>query len=168
MYHRNFGLPAVALRLFTVYGSRQRPDMALTRFFSAALRNEPIKILGDGHQGRDFTYAEDVVAAFLSASVTPQAAGKILNVGAGAPTELRAVVDIIERMVGRPLKINYAPTQSGDVLHTAADLMAIQRTLSWEPTTTLESGLEAQFHGSRSWIRPSSLRDPPSHWQSLA
>jgi UDP-glucuronate 4-epimerase len=149
LYHRNFGLPCVALRFFTVYGPRQRPDMAFTRFFSAALRNEPITVLGDGRQGRDFTYVDDVVAALLCASKNAAAAGTVLNVGAGSPTELRDVVTIMGRVIERPLEITYEPRQSGDVRRTAADLTAIRRTLNWEPTTTLEIGLEAQF----AWIK---------------
>ena len=149
LYHRNFGLPATALRFFTVYGPRQRPDMAFTRFLSAALCKEPITIFGDGSQGRDFTYVGDVVNALLSASTATQAAGEVLNVGAGAPTALRDVVDVIERMLDRPLKIRYAPSESGDVRHTAADLSAIGRTLAWSPSTSLERGLEAQLD----WVK---------------
>jgi len=145
LYHRNFGLPVVALRFFSVYGPRQRPDMAFTRFFSAALRDQPLSILGDGRQGRDFTFVGDVVDALLRAWDADQAAGQVLNVGAGAPTELARAVDIIGDLVERPLEVTYAPRQQGDVQHTAADLTAVRRTLDWSPTTTLEQGLEQQF-----------------------
>jgi UDP-glucuronate 4-epimerase len=149
LYHRNFGLPVVALRFFSVYGPRQRPDMAFTRFFSAALSNEPIEIYGDGRQGRDFTYVGDVVEALLGASRTTAAVGHVLNVGAGAPTELREVLKSIELLVGRSVEVRYAPSESGDVRHTAADLTAIKQLLDWSPTTALHEGLDAQFEWAK-------------------
>jgi UDP-glucose 4-epimerase len=145
LYHRNFGVPSVALRLFTVYGPRQRPDMAFTRFLSAAVRDDAIQVFGDGHQGRDFTYVDDVVAAMLAAAATPEATGKVLNVGAGSPIELRDVFSIVESLVGRPLRIEHRDRERGDVRRTAADITAIQETLNWQPSMALAEGLEAQF-----------------------
>jgi UDP-glucuronate 4-epimerase len=144
--HRDeFGMDIVCLRYFTVFGPRQRPDMAFHRFLRAALDGQPITVFGDGEQTRDFTYVGDIVAATLAAGAGPVIPAEVLNVGGGAPTSLRSALGIIEELAGRPLEVRYTPRERGDVRDTAADTSRARRLLGFSPRTTLVDGLEAEF-----------------------
>ena len=144
-YHANFGVQAVSLRFFSVYGPRQRPDMAFNAFCRAALTGDPIVVFGDGLQTRDFTYVGDVVRAVRSACDAGGAVGGVYNIGGGSRVALRDALEIIERQAGRPLDVRYESAQRGDVRDTGADTSAARRDLGFEPSVSLEEGLVAEF-----------------------
>lgn len=145
VYHANFGVETVALRLFTVYGPRQRPDMAFTRFCRAALAGEPITVYGDGRQTRDFTYVGDVIAAMRQAASAPLAVGATYNLGGGSQVSLMRVFELLEGMAGRPLDLHFQETQYGDVRDTVADTSRARRDLGFLPVTPFKEGLSRQF-----------------------
>lgn len=144
LYHVNLGVPAVSVRYFTVYGPRQRPDMAFHRFLKAALAGEPIHLYGDGAQTRDFTFVKDAVAATVSAGAqgTP---GGVYNVGGGSRVALSDVLALVGRLVGKPLDIRHEATQKGDMRDTYADTSLAKRELAYAPSVSLEEGLDAEF-----------------------
>ena len=148
LYHKNFDVPTVALRYFTVYGPRQRPDMAFHRFLKAALLGEPIEIYGDGKQTRDFTYISDIIDIHL-AVMDHLHPGEVFNIGGGTQTHLNTVVDLISKITGKEIKIIYKPVEKGDVRHTAADITKAQNILGYKPKIKLPEGLEAEWE----WIQ---------------
>jgi UDP-glucose 4-epimerase len=141
LYHANFELPTVALRYFTVYGARQRPDMAFHRFIHAAFAGEPITVHEDGEQTRDFTHVSDVVNANVLAGERDEAIGHVYNVAGGSRVTLRHVLAALEGVTGREFQISYAPAQAGDVRDTYADVSAARRDLGFEPTTSIDVGI---------------------------
>jgi UDP-glucuronate 4-epimerase len=143
-YARNFGLDAVLLRYFTVYGPRQRPDMALARMVDALARGSSFELYGDGLQSRSFTYVADVVEATRGAMESAPA-GALYNVGGGVEASVRDVIATLERVSGRTLEVVERPVAAGDVRRTAADTSRIERDLGWRATTALEDGLRAQW-----------------------
>ena len=148
LYYKNFGIPAVSLRYFTVYGPRQRPDMAFHRFFKWALKNETIRVYGDGQQTRDFTYIDDIVEANLLA-LEKGAPGKVYNIGGGSRISLERVIQIISEITGRQLKVDYQEKEKGDVRHTMADTTRAQRELHYSPKVSIREGLQAEYE----WIK---------------
>jgi len=140
LYHANYGVPAVALRYFTVYGPRQRPDMGFHRFLRAAHLGEPISVYGDGEQTRDFTFVSDAVAATMAAGSRGRAGG-VYNIGGGSRVSLNHVFTLIERVVGRPLTLRPQPAQKGDMRDTFADTSRAKADLGFAPSKSLESGL---------------------------
>ncbi len=151
LYHRCYGLPTVSLRYFTVYGPRQRPDMAFHRFFKASLDDDPIHLYGDGRQTRDFTFVSDIVAATRAAAVSGQH-GSVYNVGGGERVELNHVLRLIEKITGRPLRIRHEEAQRGDMRDTFADTSAARRDLGFESRVGLTEGLTREWEwlgGSR-------------------
>ncbi len=149
LYQKNFGVPFVALRYFTVYGPRQRPDMAFHKFFKSILEDEAIPIYGDGLQTRDFTFISDVVAANLAAATVPEAVGEIFNIGGGSRVVLKQVLDTMEEIVGKPIKRNYIEKAMGDARHTAADVSKAQRILGYQPQVCLTEGLTQEWE----WVK---------------
>jgi nucleoside-diphosphate-sugar epimerase len=147
IYVSQHGIHVVGLRYFTVYGPRQRPDMAFTRFSIAALKGQPLHLYGDGRQSRDFTFVADAVEATVRALRMP--AGQIYNIGGGEPATLGAVFDILSELVGRPVKIDRDRMAVGDVGHTWADTRKARNEMGWAPRTTLRAGLAAQVE----WVR---------------
>ena len=145
LYHGNFGVSTVTLRYFTVYGPRQRPDMAFTIFCRAAVLGEPITVYGDGRQSRDFTYVADVVAATRAAAVAPEVTGRAFNVGGGSRVAIASALELIAGYAGRPLEVHHLETQVGDVRDTGADTTAARRDLGFDPAVDFEEGLERQF-----------------------
>ena len=143
VYHRVHGVPTVGLRYFTTYGPRQRPDMAFNRFIRSALVGEPIVIFGDGRQGRDFTYVADVIDG-TRAAAAHGLPGTVYNLGAGAPVELRVVIDVLEELLGQRLIVEHRPRAAGDVDRTCADSSRARRELNVVPTTSLATGLAAE------------------------
>jgi nucleoside-diphosphate-sugar epimerase len=143
IYVQQLGLHVVCLRYFTVYGPRQRPDMAFTRFLTAASNSETIEVLGDGSQSRDFSFVGDVVDATVRALDAP--AGRIYNIGGGQPTSINNVISVVEDLLGRPLKVTRSPRALGDVGHTWADTGRARLELGWTPTTDLRTGIAAQL-----------------------
>jgi UDP-glucose 4-epimerase len=144
LYHVNFGVPAVAMRYFTVYGPRQRPDMAFHRFIRAALRDEPITLYGDGEQTRDFTFVADAVAATIAAGERG-VAGRSYNIGGGSRVSMNDVLQIIEKVAGRPLQISREGTQKGDMRDTYADSSLARQDLGFVPKVSLEEGIQAEY-----------------------
>ncbi|HEY8721506.1 NAD-dependent epimerase/dehydratase family protein [Pengzhenrongella sp.] len=141
LYASNFGLPTVSLRYFTVYGPRQRPDMAFTRFLTAAAEGRPIELYGSGEQIRDFTFVGDVVAANLLAASEDVPSGTVLNVAGGTNTSMLEVIDIINRLSGSPLALNRHPRSDGDVFRTGGDSSLARELLGWKPSVSIEEGL---------------------------
>jgi nucleoside-diphosphate-sugar epimerase len=144
LYHVNHGVPTVSLRYFTVYGPRQRPDMAFNRFFSAVLNGRPVTQYGDGLQTRDFTFVADAVTATAAAAVrgTP---GGVYNIGGGSRVSLLDVFDLIGRVSGRPVRIDHQPAQKGDMRDTYADTTRARADLGFRPSVSLEDGLRDMF-----------------------
>jgi UDP-glucose 4-epimerase len=144
LYHVNHGVPASSLRYFTVYGPRQRPDMGFHRFISAAIAGDPIHLYGDGEQTRDFTFVRDAVAATAAAG-DRGVPGRAYNIGGGSRVSINQVLDIIGRVVGRPLDIRREPVQKGDMRDTFADTTLARADLGFAPTVSLEEGIEAEY-----------------------
>jgi UDP-glucose 4-epimerase len=144
-YFTNFGVPSTSLRFFTVYGPRQRPDMAFRRFCEAAIAGQTIDIYGDGEQSRDFTFVGDIVAAMLSAAVEPGAVGNVFNLGGGSQVSVNDVLRMMEELSSRSLDIRHLAPQSGDVRATSADTTRARTVLGFEPATSFEDGLAEEF-----------------------
>lgn len=152
--YRTIGLSIVALRYFTVYGPRQRPDMAMRRLCEAAVNGGSFPLHGDGQQSRDFTYVADAVQATISAGVVSEAP-PIVNVGGGREATMREVIATIERLAGRSIDVVGLSDQRGDVRRTAADTTIAHRMLGWSPKTSLEEGLHHQLE----WVAERSRRE---------
>jgi UDP-glucose 4-epimerase len=145
LYYVNYSVPTVALRYFTVYGPRQRPDMGFHRFLTAALNGEPITVYGDGEQTRDFTYVGDAVAATIAAGERG-VPGRVYNIGGGSRVSINHVLDLIARVSGRRLTTSRDSAQKGDMRDTCADTSRAQADLGFAPSTSLEEGLRAEWH----------------------
>jgi nucleoside-diphosphate-sugar epimerase len=141
---RDFDLQHVALRYFTVYGPRQRPDMAFSRLVAALTDEGAFEIYGDGSQSRDFTFVADAVGATIAA-MRDAPAGATYNVGGGSEAALRDVVALVEELAGRSLNVRYGERAAGDVKRTLADTSRIRADLGWNPRTDLRAGLAAQL-----------------------
>ena len=144
LYHVNFGVPAVSLRYFTVYGPRQRPDMGFNRFFSAIRLGKPLVQYGDGLQTRDFTYVADAARATADAAVRG-VPGRVYNIGGGSRVSLREVFDLIARVSGRQVAIDQQGPQKGDMRDTYADTTRARQDLAFAPSVTLEEGLRRMW-----------------------
>ena len=140
LYRVNYRIPTVSLRYFTVYGPRQRPDMAFHLFIRAMLEDRPIEIYGDGEQTRDFTFIDDAVDANVRA-MTRGEPGGIYNIGGGSQTSVNAVLDLLEEITGRKSRRNYKDMQKGDVRHTLADTTRAERDLGFVRRVPLREGL---------------------------
>ena len=143
LYQSNYGIPAVSLRYFTVYGPRQRPDMAFHRFAKAALLGSTVTLFGDGGQTRDFTYVDDVVAATRAAGDRGRPGG-VYNIGGGSRVSMTDVISTIERITGRPLDIRRQPAEKGDMRDTFADTSRARNELGFRPEWTLDAGLRRE------------------------
>ncbi len=148
LYHVNHGVPAVSLRYFTVYGPRQRPDMAFHRFLTSAIRGRPVTVYGDGEQTRDFTFVSDAVAATLAAGDrgTP---GHVYNIGGGSRISINGVLEMVGRVAGRPVQVLTEPAQKGDMRDTYADTSRARADLDFRPAVLFEQGLQAECR----WLR---------------
>ena len=147
-YHANYGLPTVSLRYFTVYGPRQRPDMAFHIFMKSALQDKQINIYGDGEQIRDFTYIDDVVSANMLALDNGKN-GSIYNIGGGSNISINKVLELIEQIAGNKIDINYQQTQKGDVRQTQADISLSKKELKYVPGFDIKTGLLNEYE----WIK---------------
>jgi UDP-glucose 4-epimerase len=145
LYHQNFGVPTVSLRYFTVYGPRQRPDMAFNCFIRAILTGDELVIYGTGEQTRDFTFVEDIVEANVAAALSPGVEGRVYNIGGGSRISVNGVLEMLGRLSGREVKLRYEPIQAGDPPHTYADTGRAARELMFKPQTTLEEGMRAML-----------------------
>ena len=144
LYYVNHGVPTTSLRYFTVYGPRQRPDMAFYRFIRAALANEPITLYGDGEQTRDFTFVADAVAGTMAAG-DQGVPGRAYNLGGGSRVTVNHVLEIIGRVTGQPLTIRREPAQKGDMRDTYADTSLAKADLGFSPRVSLQEGIEAEY-----------------------
>jgi nucleoside-diphosphate-sugar epimerase len=144
LYCRNFGVPTIALRYFTVYGPRQRPDMAFHRFIRSALEDRPINIFGDGEQTRDFTFISDALDANLAAA-TCEAAGMVMNIGGGSRVSVNDVIKRLRDLVGKDVRVSYTQAAQGDVRHTSADTRRAASVLNYAPKVDLRAGLTAEI-----------------------
>jgi UDP-glucose 4-epimerase len=139
-YHASYGVPTIALRYFTVYGPRQRPDMAFHRFLRALYEGRPIEVYGDGHQTRDFTFVDDAVDATWRAA-RDGAPGTAYNIGGGSPASVREVIALLEQVSGRPAQVAYGAARPGDPRATRADTRRARSALGYAPATDLRAGL---------------------------
>lgn len=144
LYFVNYRVPTVSLRYFTVYGPRQRPDMAFHKFLRATIQGEPITVFGDGEQTRDFTYVHDAVSATIAAA-TLGVPGRVYNVGGGSRVSVNEVLDMIGRVAGRRPTVTIEADQKGDMRHTFADTSRARTDLRFAPSVTLEQGLAAEY-----------------------
>jgi nucleoside-diphosphate-sugar epimerase len=156
LYWRGYGLPTVSLRYFTVYGPRQRPDMAFHRFLKGALRGEEITLYDDGEQTRDFTFVSDVVEANIAAAERAEG-GEVFNIGGGSEVSINHVLATIERLSGRTLRVRREERQKGDVRHTAADSTRARDVLGFRPAVPLTDGLRREWE----WIQEEYDGDQP-------
>jgi nucleoside-diphosphate-sugar epimerase len=140
LYRENFGVPTVSLRFFTVYGPRQRPDMAFKRLVEAALTGHSFLLYGDGEQTRDFTYVDDVVQALRQAALSPWCG--VANLGGGSRVSMNEVVALVSTLA-RPVDLVRLPTAQGDVRHTAADTTTARNAFGYQPRTSVAQGLAA-------------------------
>lgn len=152
-FARERGLDAVGLRYFTVFGPRQRPDMAFTKLVRAAVCGETFEVLGDGNQSRDFTFVEDAVAATVAAMELGRS-GVNYNVGGGAETTLQKVIDMVQELSGQVVQIRRRPRAAGDVRRTASDTARIREDTGWTPRTSVANGLAEQLEWMRSQVAP--------------
>ena len=145
LYAANLGVHTVSLRYFTVYGPRQRPDMAFHRLCEAALGGEPFPMLGDGSQIRDFTFVRDVVRANLVAASADVAPGTYVNVAGGTQISLQEVIDLIGSLANREVPVIRHESQKGDVRRTGGSTERARTLLGWEPEVSIEEGLARQL-----------------------
>lgn len=159
LYHRNFGVPTVSLRYFTVYGPRQRPDMAFHRFCKAVLSHDPVHIYDDGYQTRDFTYIADVVEANIRAATSEAAVGQVFNIAGGSRVTVRSVIELLQQISVTSFDVTYESKQHGDVRDTFADTQRAERLLGYRPRVPLHQGLTNEFEYVRSLSLPQRSGD---------
>jgi nucleoside-diphosphate-sugar epimerase len=143
-YFANFDVPTVSLRFFTVFGPRQRPDMAFQRLIESALTKKEFSVFGDGTQVRDFTYVGDIVDALIKAASSPLS-GRIYNIGGTNHASLNEVIDLISKITGADIPVTYRPKQKGDVLRTHANIELAKKEIGYNPLVSLEEGLRRQY-----------------------
>ncbi|MGG7509599.1 NAD-dependent epimerase/dehydratase family protein [Plantibacter sp. YIM 135249] len=149
LYRQNYGTPVVAFRFFTVYGPRQRPDMAFTRFLTAAIRDEALTVYGTGEQIREFTYVGDIVDALLRAGDAEGELPVVMNLSGGSSVSVNEVLGTIETLTGRRLDVRRTTAAQGDVFRTGGASGLAASSLGWRPRTSLVEGLAQQLD----WIR---------------
>jgi len=151
LYWRNFGVPVICLRYFTVYGPRQRPDMAFHRFIRAMLEGREIVVYGDGEQTRDFTYVDDAVEGTVRAALS-DAVGDMFNIGGGSQVTVNHAIQVLETILGKQAQVQYVEPQRGDVRHTSADTRRAAM-LGYAPRTALFDGLQAEATWAQRMIK---------------
>ena len=151
LYRANFGIDYRALRYFTVYGPRQRPDMAFSRFITAALTDGRIEVYGDGRQTRDFTFITDAVEANMLA-FRYEGPETIFNIGGGSRVSILDILDIIGKQIDRPLDVQYLDRAKGDVTDTWADTTRAKTELGFRPAVAIEEGLKQEIAWYRAHI----------------
>ncbi len=155
VYMRNFGIPATSLRYFTVYGPRQRPDMAFCRFMEALVEGNEIEVYGDGEQTREFTYVSDAVEGTVKAA-SADVVGQVINLGGGSRVTVNRVLDTLGEISGIKPRRKYLPAAPGDQRHTGASINVAREKLGWEPRVSLREGLARQWD----WFLATSERKP--------
>ena len=143
-YWRGQGIPVVGLRYFTVYGPRQRPDMAFAKFLRKAVLGKPLPVYGDGHQVREFTYCADVIAATIAAARRGER-GAVYNIGGGEPVSVLQAIAIVSELLGRPVEIEHLEPGPGEPRRTQGDVSRARRDLGFAPQTPLRDGIAAHL-----------------------
>jgi UDP-glucuronate 4-epimerase len=147
-YHHLYGIKVTCLRLFTVYGPRQRPDLAIMKFIKLALEDKPIQLYGDGSTMRDYTYVEDIAEGILKA-LEKEFDYEIINLGNNNPVKLSMLIDIIEKGIGKKIKREFKPLQKGDVSITFANISKAKKLLKWQPKMPIEKGIRKEIE----WVK---------------
>jgi UDP-glucuronate 4-epimerase len=143
-YAHLFGMRIIALRFFTAYGARQRPDLAIHTFTRLIAADQPVPCFGDGSTERDYTYVDDIVSGVVAAvdwTAAPEAAFEVVNLGGSRATRLDRLIELIGRALGKTPRIERRPAQPGDVRRTCADVSKAERLLAYRPTTAIEQGI---------------------------
>lgn len=148
LYWKNYQIPVIILRYFTVYGPRQRPDMAFNLFIRSILKNEEITLFGDGNQTRDFTFITDIIQANLLA-VNSNFQGEILNIGGGTQISLKEAIQLLGEISKKAIKVKKLEVQKGDVKHTLADISRAKKLLGYNPKVKLKDGLREEYE----WLK---------------
>ncbi|MCZ6865265.1 MAG: NAD-dependent epimerase/dehydratase family protein [Candidatus Dadabacteria bacterium] len=148
LYFKSYGVPTVSLRYFTVYGPRQRPDMAFHKFITAVINGDKIEVYGTGEQTRDFTFIDDVVQGNIQAFRNARA-GEVYNIGGGSRIKLIDTIRIIEEITGREANLVYTEPQRGDAKHTFSDVTKAKADFDYSPQVDVKSGLEKHYE----WLK---------------
>jgi len=148
LYFKGYGVPTVSLRYFTVYGPRQRPDMAFHKFITAVMNGDQIEVYGTGEQTRDFTFIDDAVQANIQAFKSARA-GEVYNIGGGSRIKLIDAIRIIEEIVGTEANLVYTEPQRGDARHTFSDVTKAKKDFDYAPQVDVKSGLEKHYE----WLK---------------
>jgi UDP-glucose 4-epimerase len=143
IYAENWGLDYVALRYFTVFGPRQRPDMGFHKFLRAIVEDRPLDVYGDGSRSRDCTYVDDVVDATIRSGDT-RTKSRVFNVGGGTRRPLGDILETMQGIVGKRARIRYTGAERGDVPHTHADISKSREEFGYNPSTSVEEGLRRE------------------------
>lgn len=141
-YSKLYAINCVALRFFTVYGPRQRPDLAIHKFIEHITANQPIEMYGDGNTMRDYTYIDDIVNGICAAITYNKTPYEIINLGGGSPITLRQMIQTIEEILGEKAIIHQLPMQPGDVNKTVADISKAKKLLNYQPATDFKTGIK--------------------------
>lgn len=140
-YSKLYDIQSICLRFFTVFGPRQRPDLAIRKFIELIEQDKPIPVYGDGTTMRDYTYIDDIVSGIMSAIKYDKTPYEIINLGGGSPVTLNEMIETIEKVLGKNAKIDRLPMQPGDVDKTVSDITKAKKLLGYEPKTTFEEGI---------------------------
>ncbi len=140
-YTKNTDISAICLRFFTVYGKRQRPDLAICKFVNSIINNQTIELYGDGNTQRDYTYIDDIVSGIILAVKYNKTKFEVINLGSSSPVKLIDMVNSIENILNKKANIKYVPAKEGDVVITFADITKARRLLNYEPQTSFYDGL---------------------------
>lgn len=141
VYSHVYGIRFIALRLFTVYGPRQRPDLAIRKFTQRTMNGEPIEVFGDGSTRRDYTYVDDIVSGFVSALSYSQSNYELINLGNDQTIPLKDLLNVLEHALGRKSVRRYLPEQLGDVPQTWADISRARKLLGYSPAVPVDRGI---------------------------
>ncbi|MBD3201265.1 MAG: NAD-dependent epimerase/dehydratase family protein [Candidatus Lokiarchaeota archaeon] len=144
-YHREYDLPVMSHRFYTVYGPRGRPDMAIRKFFNLISHNKEITIYGDGEQLRDFTYVSDIVNGLILSADNDKANGEVFNLGCSNPISVNELVDKIYKIVDKPKNVRYGNKKKGDVRVTHSDITKANKILGYEPKINIDNGLKRTY-----------------------
>lgn len=159
LYGKNFGVPTVSLRYFTVYGPGQRPDMAFNKFFRAALDDQPIPVYGDGTQIREFTHVEDIVEANIRAWQRRPPAGSVINLSGGSSVTVNQVLAKIAEITGKNLNVEHLEKVAGDVFRTGGSTQRAKDLLDWQPMIDIDAGLRSEYE----WMQGLSAGRQPTN-----
>ena len=140
-YSKLYGINSVCLRFFTVYGPKQRPDLAIRKFIELIEQDKPIPVYGDGTTMRDYTYIEDIISGICSAIEYNKTPYEIINLGGGSPVTLNEMISTIEEILGKKAEINRLPMQPGDVNKTVSDITKARKLLNYNPQTSFKEGI---------------------------